>query len=191
VTQENISQELQLFNQFARQRAAAINALNQGIVGALSGGLGGSLGGAPTNTFLQDQLRQLQGLARSLAVQSGFSVQDAAALVGEMSRQELIDFIKARQGRAFGGFVQAGMPYVVGERGPELAVFPQNGYIIPNHLMFSPPFAGGGSSSSVDNSRTQENNFSMLDPDHMTSLMETRLRNMVVDMQTELEGIDG
>jgi hypothetical protein len=192
VTQENIVRELGLFEQFIRRRAAAINALNRGVVGALSGDLGGSLGGgAPTNTFLQDQLRQLQGLARSLAVQSGFSVQDAAALVGEMSRQELIDFIKARQGRAFGGFVQAGMPYVVGERGPELAVFPQNGFIIPNHLMFSPPFTGGGSSSSVDNSRTQQNNFSMLDPEYMTSLMETRLRNMVVDMQADLEGIEG
>jgi hypothetical protein len=166
VTQENITRELQLFQQFIQQRAAMLNTLSQGVVGVLGGGLGG---GAPTNTFQQDQLRQLQNLARSLAVQSGLS----------------------GQGRAFGGFVQAGVPYVVGERGPELAVFPQNGYIIPNHLMFSPPFAGGGSTSSVDNSRTQQNNFSMLDPDHMTSLMETRLRNMVVDMQTELEGIEG
>lgn len=38
-------------------------------------------------------------------------------------------------GRAAGGNVSAGMPYVVGERGPELLVPSSNGTIIPNHAL--------------------------------------------------------
>ena len=38
-----------------------------------------------------------------------------------------------------GGPVRAGLPYLVGERGPELVTFGGNGYVTPNHAM-----AGGG-----------------------------------------------
>lgn len=41
--------------------------------------------------------------------------------------------------RANGGPVQAGVPYVVGERGPELFVPQQSGGIVPNHAMKNGP----------------------------------------------------
>ena len=37
--------------------------------------------------------------------------------------------------RANGGPVTAGVPYLVGERGPELFVAPQSGSIVPNNKM--------------------------------------------------------
>lgn len=44
-------------------------------------------------------------------------------------------FSTAFSARAMGGPVQAGVPYLVGERGPELFVAPSNGSIVPNHKM--------------------------------------------------------
>src|SRR5690606_19540464 len=41
-------------------------------------------------------------------------------------------------GRAMGGPVMAGQPYVVGERGPELFVPRQAGTVVPNHAIQSP-----------------------------------------------------
>jgi hypothetical protein len=38
-------------------------------------------------------------------------------------------------GRAGGGPVMAGMPYTVGEQGPEMFVPRENGYIVPNDMM--------------------------------------------------------
>jgi len=35
-------------------------------------------------------------------------------------------------GKAKGGDVQAGVPYLIGEKGPETVVFPRNGTVIPN-----------------------------------------------------------
>ena len=54
--------------------------------------------------------------------------------------QKLISFIlPSIGGRADGGPVYAGTPYVVGERGPEVFMPRQSGTIIPNHAL-----AGGG-----------------------------------------------
>lgn len=51
-------------------------------------------------------------------------------------------------GRASGGPVTRGQPYIVGERGPELFVPPQSGGIVPNHSLRS-----GGQSLEVDASK--------------------------------------
>jgi hypothetical protein len=48
-------------------------------------------------------------------------------------------------GRATGGTVHAGQPYLVGERGPEIVV-PGSGYVIPTRRLIDQP-SGGGTSS--------------------------------------------
>lgn len=45
---------------------------------------------------------------------------------------QAIDWFKALPGRANGGPVTAGMPYIVGERGPELMVPRTSGTVVPN-----------------------------------------------------------
>lgn len=52
---------------------------------------------------------------------------------GQFSVQDVLNGIAAQiSGRAVGGPVSAGQPYVVGERGPELFVPAQSGQIVPN-----------------------------------------------------------
>ena len=56
-----------------------------------------------------------------------------------------LSFVKGLTGKAIGGSVQAGQPYMVGERGPEMFVPNQSGSIIPNDKM------GGGGITVVNN----------------------------------------
>ena len=57
--------------------------------------------------------------------------------------------LKKAQGKAMGGPVTAGRPYLIGERGPELMVPKQSGTITPNHAL------GGG--ATVINAPTTSN----------------------------------
>tara|TARA_A100001035_G_C27777820_1_gene500025 strand:+ start:1026 stop:2705 length:1680 start_codon:yes stop_codon:yes gene_type:complete len=56
-----------------------------------------------------------------------------------------LSFVKGLTGKAIGGSVQAGQPYMVGERGPEMFVPNQSGSIIPNDKL------GGGGITVVNN----------------------------------------
>ena len=56
-----------------------------------------------------------------------------------------LSFVKGLTGKAIGGPVQAGQPYMVGERGPEMFVPNQSGTIVPNDKM------GGGGITVVNN----------------------------------------
>ena len=56
-----------------------------------------------------------------------------------------LSFVKGLTGKAIGGSVQAGQPYMVGERGPEMFVPNQTGSIVPNNKM------GGGGITVVNN----------------------------------------
>ena len=70
----------------------------------------------------------------------------AAEMIAQMIQMFVIDkitggflsFAKGLTGKAIGGPVQSGQPYMVGERGPEMFVPNQSGSIIPNKNM------GGG-----------------------------------------------
>lgn len=53
------------------------------------------------------------------------------------------------EARARGGNVRAGMPYLVGERGPELITPSRNGFVLPNHKLGRG--AAGGRSVTVGN----------------------------------------
>jgi len=57
-----------------------------------------------------------------------------------------LSFVKGLTGKAIGGPVQAGQPYMVGERGPEMFVPNQTGSIVPNNKM-----GGGGGITIVNN----------------------------------------
>jgi len=57
-----------------------------------------------------------------------------------------LSFVKGLTGKAIGGSVQAGQPYMVGERGPEMFVPNQTGSIVPNNKM-----GGGGGITIVNN----------------------------------------
>jgi len=57
-----------------------------------------------------------------------------------------LSFVKGLTGKAIGGPVQAGQPYMVGERGPEMFVPNQSGSIVPNDRM-----GGGGGITVVNN----------------------------------------
>ncbi len=48
-----------------------------------------------------------------------------------------------RAGRSTGGPVQAGQPYLVGERGPEIVV-PGSGYVVPTRRLVDAPAGGSG-----------------------------------------------
>ena len=56
-----------------------------------------------------------------------------------------LSFVKGLTGKAIGGPVQAGQPYMVGERGPEMFVPNQSGSIVPSNKM------GGGGITVVNN----------------------------------------
>ena len=70
----------------------------------------------------------------------------AAEMIAQMIQMFVIDkitggflsFAKGLTGKAIGGPVQSGQPYMVGERGPEMFVPNQSGSIVPNKKM------GGG-----------------------------------------------
>jgi phage-related minor tail protein len=72
---------------------------------------------------------------------SGFTVSGLNALSNLGGGQ--VGFQGSIGGRATGGSVMGGNPYIVGERGPELFVPNAAGQIVPNHRM------GGGASISV------------------------------------------
>lgn len=80
-------------------------------------------------------VRQIGKLLSSLGGKSGFFSElgmVGALLVAEADKLE---------GRAMGGPMQAGKPYMVGELGPELVVPRSSGYVVPNHALGG---AGGG-----------------------------------------------
>ena len=72
-------------------------------------------------------------------VPSGFSPSspDIGGTFGVTPKTAGLDFSGAFSGRALGGAVGAGRPYIVGERGPELFVPGAQGNIVPNNAMGS------------------------------------------------------
>ena len=73
----------------------------------------------------------------SPGVPSGFSPSspDIGGTFGVTPETAGLDFSGAFRGRALGGAVGAGRPYMVGERGPELFVPGAQGNIVPNNAM--------------------------------------------------------
>lgn len=147
-----------------------------------------------TNRQRMEKLRE--SLQRELALMESYTQQ---ALQLAVQRRQVLDTtldpIKDQQysegrtvllgGRAGGGDVRAGGAYMVGERGPEVFVPSQSGYIVPNNqLMYSPP-AGNGAAG-VANSITEILNLE-LPPDKLTPGQLAETREMVLSIMRELK----
>jgi hypothetical protein len=111
----------------------------------------GAKTGAWNVAYLKGTADKLNGTRADVSVNANTS--DAQQKLNKIS--EIITTIKiasqfaislgnAMGGRATGGTVHAGQPYLVGERGPEIVV-PGSGYVIPTRRLVDQP---SGSSSS-------------------------------------------
>lgn len=115
--------------------------IKSGVVGAIQGAIDG------TKSLQQVAVDLLNNIANKL-----LDVAVNMALFGAMSGTGtgggLLGFMfkpSPVPGRAVGGSVASGQPYIVGERGPELFMPGRSGTIIPNHNL------GGGGISVVVN----------------------------------------
>jgi tape measure domain-containing protein len=100
-------------------------------------GIGGKLKGAAEkfDTFRDSVKRSLEGIPTSVGITATVKLeglnaaqQQLAQFVGETRNLQLGAVVP---GRATGGPVRAGQPYIVGEKRPELFVPSQNGTILP------------------------------------------------------------
>ena len=71
-------------------------------------------------------------------------------------------------GRASGGPVSAGQPYIVGEKGPELIVPDYSGYVVPNHKM-------GGGEVKVETNITVNGNMDDAQIERITNEIATKV----------------
>lgn len=84
--------------------------------------------------MVDDMLRQLQ----RLVIQKGIVNPLLSAGLGALGNAfglTFMDNVEVPQGKAKGGTVRAGTPYIVGEQGMELFVPNKTGTIVPNHAM--------------------------------------------------------
>lgn len=89
--------------------------------------------------------------------------------------------------RAFGGLVNAGQSYPVGERGPELFTPSSNGKITPNSSLVMPSFTPKSNVNSISSSRNQEINLPMVNGSQLLdAVFIAKLRNII---RSELEGL--
>lgn len=86
------------------------------------------------------------------------------------------------QGRQFGGLVNAGQSYPVGERGPELFTPNANGRIVPNNPLVLPSMSPRSMISNVNNSRQLSADISMLDPSQLSPIQRAIIKNIVLDV---------
>lgn len=113
--------------------------------------------GRGTNEFATQAARNIQGITASLLKGEHTGRSFAQSIVGglrdiaaELLAQQILrsffgtwqgmdgwkgDFASAIFGKASGGSISAGKPYLVGERGPELIVPTNSGTVIPNHRL--------------------------------------------------------
>lgn len=139
-TATNIDREIEAIH------VRGLQNLNDGLAEAITGAK--SLGDVFSD--VADQI--INDLIR-IAIQQAI-IQPLAALLGGGGGggglgAVLGDFIgSAIFGRATGGPINAGQPYMVGERGPELVVPQQAGVVVPNHRLTAPS-AGGGTTQVI------------------------------------------
>ena len=121
----------------ARETAEAWNAVGSAVAtsfDAIGSAVGGTAGAfiAQVGRMISQVLGLIVALATASALQSGpagwiIALPAAAAI--------LAGVIGMIAGLAEGGPMEAGRPYLVGERGPELVVPSASGTVIPNHQL--------------------------------------------------------
>ena len=139
-----------------KKEQEAINAMLQmeqqlydGIAGAVAGTFGGAIDAAIKGTEnLGDTLKNLgvdllQTISKMLIM---YAIAQALGALGGNDDKGIFSFLAKGfgfKGKANGGPVTGGTPYIVGERGPELFVPGRSGSIVPNDKL------GGGDNVSV------------------------------------------
>jgi len=130
----NVSQTmLETARAYAESKGAAEGSKQQAdLMKESLGGLAGQLGpGDPLRSNLDGYIRDLDNIPRNINTVLGIEIKGKNVKVtptGDLSS----NFDDQKRARALGGPVSAGEAYLVGERGPEIAVFGRNGYVIPN-----------------------------------------------------------
>lgn len=108
---------------------------NMETLGAKAAGIGDAIGtgmqpvAGKMVSPVADGVKRIGKLLSALAGKSGFFSE--LGMIGAL----LVSEADKLEGRAMGGPVVGGTPYVVGERGPELFVPRGSGSIVPNHAM--------------------------------------------------------
>ena len=123
---EQLTKELEKQQQLFEQIGASIKT---GVVDSISAAVEGtkSLAEVASNTLrrIANQLLDIGVNMALFGVSTGFGKKDSGGLLSSIF------------GRANGGAVASGRPYMVGERGPELFVPGAQGNIVPNNAMSS------------------------------------------------------
>ena len=139
---EAVQEPLEKINEFTRQAASNIqDALGDSLLSAFDGNAG------RVEDIWKNMLKRL--VAQAAAAQLGKALLgDSYGTTGQIGGGigELFKFFSSFGGaRADGGPVQAGRPYLVGERGPEIVVPRSAGTVLPNGT----GLGRGGSQSTV------------------------------------------
>jgi hypothetical protein len=116
---EAIAQGFQYMSDFADQFSRAIAA-------------GENFGDALSNVF-KNILRDITAMILRTMILQG--IMAAIGFINPVAGAAFGTMVGLPPGRASGGPVMAGMPYTVGEEGPEMFVPRENGYIVPNDMM--------------------------------------------------------
>lgn len=111
----------------------------ENVAFAFANSLGGAIKGVrdALRSFIEYAIRELVSLAARFAVFRAVTGIFGGGAISSLFGDSFLGF--KIPGRAMGGPVTAGRPYLVGERGPELIVPRQSGTVVPNHAL------GGGS----------------------------------------------
>jgi hypothetical protein len=166
-------------NQLVAKQEQLWGSINQTIVSGLQRGIEGLVTGAESlNDVLSDVLGQIGSLLINAALSS------AAGPGGLFGPNGLPGF------RAEGGPINAGMPYIVGEEGPELVVPGASGTVIPNDAFSAATKAlqsnGSGTAAGVDGTASQGEAFAVANGARSIST-ETSRNTSTMNMVREYE----
>jgi hypothetical protein len=158
---------------------------------------------ADLNTSYQRKLEALQtSLAAELALIQEYEAQKTAVVLEEAERranasrrdldrrtQDRTDELVSQgrtvtAGRASGGPVAAGTPYIVGERGPELFVPSSAGAIVPSTLMMG-TIPNSSVINNIDNSRSASLG-GLVDPGSLDPILAAKVQNLMISLLSRM-----
>jgi hypothetical protein len=132
--------EIDFLNNKAKETASAWGSVGESmstVFSAIGEGISGAAGNfiSMIGMMISKVLALIVALATASALQNGPAGWIIALPAAAGVLAGVIGMIAGISGRAEGGWVDGGRPYLVGERGPELVVPGQSGNVIPNHQL--------------------------------------------------------
>ena len=132
--------------------------------------------GSAVDEFIETGKFSFKDFARSVIADLGAMI--AKALIFKAIQTAFAAFGVPLPGLAMGGPAQAGQPYIVGEKGPELFVPGQSGTVIPNNKINS----GSGSQAQPSNVTNNVYNISAVDAKSVAALFYENRRALLGTM---------